>query len=339
VALYAARAGEIALYERGSYLPAPDLAAFERLLTRPEQFGLRLSRADGARRPVYERLAGALAPRALSLPAQPALLAVAMPLLRVLRDLPEWSRQTGQVSLRAQALRRALREARSPDELLFELLPAACDLAPFRADEPPDLARVDAFATALRAGLGELQSAYPRLLAFLDERIVQAFGLAAGGAAGRSALQQRYSAIAEGTNDAGIRALGVRLETADDGDEPWVESVAALLAKRPPAQWADRDLPGFELALGDLARRFRAAEELALAAGAAPDNRALLRIGLARGRGELSRVVAAAPGDPAVAQLRDELAQTLGRHLDLSAEQRASALAALLEALLAPKEP
>lgn len=32
-------------------------------------------------------------------------------------------------------------------------------------------------------------------------------------------------------------------------DEPWVESVAALLARRPPAQWADGDLPGFELAL------------------------------------------------------------------------------------------
>jgi len=45
VALYVARAGEINLYERGSYVPAPDMAAFERLLTRPEQFAVRLSRA------------------------------------------------------------------------------------------------------------------------------------------------------------------------------------------------------------------------------------------------------------------------------------------------------
>ncbi len=128
VALYAARAGEISLYERGSYVPAPDIAAFERLLARPEQFGVRLSRAEGARQLVYARLAGALAPRALALPAQPALLAVAMPLLRLLNGLPAFSKQTRRVSWRAQAVREALREARSPDELLFERLPrhAAC---------------------------------------------------------------------------------------------------------------------------------------------------------------------------------------------------------------------
>src|SRR6185295_14348175 len=84
VALYTARAGEINLYERGSYVPMPDIATFERLLNRPEQFAMRLSRADGARRLVYEHLARALAPRALEQPAQPALLVVAMPLLRLL---------------------------------------------------------------------------------------------------------------------------------------------------------------------------------------------------------------------------------------------------------------
>lgn len=336
VALYLARAGEIALYERGSYLPAPDLAAFERLLARPEQFALRLSRADGARRPVYERLAQALAPRALSLPAQPALLAVAMPLLRLLRELPEYSRQTGRVGAQAQALRRALGAARSPDELLFELLPQACGLPPFRSDEPPSDGRVDAFAAALRAGLAELQAAYPALLAWAGAQLCLAFGLRARGAAARAELQGRYAAIADTTSDLGLRALGVRLETADDGDGPWVESVAALLARRPPAQWADGDLPGFELALAELARRFRAAEELALVARAVPADAPLLRIGLANGRGELSRVVHSDPADPAVQQLRAELAQALGRHAGLSADQRAAALAALLETLLAP---
>ena len=43
---------------------------------------VRLSRAVGARWAVYEHLARALAPRALEQPAQPALLAVAMPRLR-----------------------------------------------------------------------------------------------------------------------------------------------------------------------------------------------------------------------------------------------------------------
>ena len=336
VALYAARAGELSLYERGSYVPLPDLATFERLLARPEPFALRLSRADGARRLVYERLANALAPRALSQPVQPALLAVALPLLRMLRGLPEFSRQTRQVSEQAQALRRALREARAPDELLFERLPVACGLPPFRADEPEGAGRVDAFATALRESMQELQAAYPRLLQRLAERIGASFGLRASGAAARAELQARHAAIAETTNDPQLRALGVRLETADADDEAWVESVAALVARRPPELWADADLPACEAALAELGRRLRTAEELALAAGAVPSESPLLRIGLASGRGELSRVLHTAHDDPAVLRLRAALSEAMGRHGELTTDQQAAALAALLAGLLEP---
>ncbi|MEN9937491.1 MAG: hypothetical protein RLZZ387_4070, partial [Chloroflexota bacterium] len=334
VALYAARAGEVNLYERGSYVPAPDIAVFERLLARPEQFAVRLSRAEGARRQVYERLARALAPRALEQPVQPALLAVAMPLLRLQRSLPGYSRQTRRVSECAQAVRQALLEARSPDSLLFERLPLACGVPPFRADEPAGEERVDAFAAALRGALEELQEAYPRLVAEVSGRIGRAFGLRSGGAAARAELQARYAHIAEATNDPLLRSLGVRLETADPGDTAWVESVAALLAKRPPEQWGDGDPPAFELAAADLGRRFRAAEELAVAAQAVPAAAPLLRIGLASGGGELSRVVHVAEGDPAVQRLRDEIAGALGRHAGLTTDQRAAALAAMLRTLL-----
>lgn len=338
VALYVARAGEIVIFERGSFVPVPDLAMFERLLARPEQFALRLSRADGPRRQVYERLAGALAPRALELPVQPALLAVAMPLLRLLRGLPEYSRKTARVSARARALRAALAEARSPDELLFERLPLACGLPPFGPDDPEGAARVEGFAAALRAGLEELQGAYPLLLGEIGAQVARAFGLRVAGAGGRAELRERHALIAEVTSDPQLRALGVRLETADPGDTAWLASVAALLARRPPELWGDGELASFGVALADLARRFRAAEELAVAARAVPAEAPLLRIGLASGRGELSRVVSRSGDDPAVERLRAELGQALGRHAGLTTDQRAAALAALLEDLLAPGE-
>ncbi|HWQ14386.1 MAG TPA: hypothetical protein VNL77_16420 [Roseiflexaceae bacterium] len=336
VTLYAARAGEVNLYERGSYVPVPDVATFERLLARPEQFGVRLSRAEGARRLVYERLAQALAPRALSQPVQPALLAIAMPLLRLLNGLPAYSKQTRRLSERAQAVRQALREARSPDELLFERLPLACGLSPFRADEQEGEGRVDAFAAALRLALQELQDAYPRLVQVIGERIGAAFGLRSSGAVARAELQARHALIAETTNDTLLRALGVRLETADAGDDAWVASVAALVARRPPEQWDDGDLPAFETAIAELGRRFRAAEELAVAARAVPAEAPLLRIGLANGRGELSHVVHVAEGDVAVQRLHDELVAALGRHPGLTIDQRAAAIAGLLKTLLEP---
>jgi hypothetical protein len=334
MALYAARAGEINLYERGSYVPIPDIATFERLLTRPEQFAVRLSRATGARWLVYERLAGALAPRALTQTVQPALLAVAMPLLRLQNGLPAFSKQTRQLSERAQAVRQALREARSPDELLFERLPLACGLPPFRADEPAGEARVGTFATMLREALEALQDAYPRLIREVAARIGTAFVLRSGGPGARAELQARYQLIAETTNDNLLRALGVRLETADPDGDAWIESLAALVARRPPELWSDGDLPAFEVAVADLGRRFRAAEELAVAASAVPVEAALLRVGLANGHGELSRVLHVADGDPAVQRLRDDLTDALSRHAGLTTDQRAAALATLLQTLL-----
>ncbi len=337
VALYAARSGEINLYERGNYVPIPDIASFERLLARPEQFAVRLSHAVGARWLVYERLAHALAPRALAQPAQPALLAVAMPLLRLLNRLPAFSKQTRQVSERAQAVRQALREARSPDELLFEHLPLACGLPPFRPDEPEGETRVDAFAAALREGLEELEDVYPRLIRAIATRIGAAFDLQSSGAKARAELQDRHALIAETTNDTLLRALGVRLETADSDGDAWVESLAALVAQRPPELWGDGDLPAFEVAVAELGRRFRAAEELAIVARAVPAEAPLLRVGLANGHGELSRVLHVTEGDLAVQRLRDDLTAALGRHAGLTTEQRAAALAMLLQTLLEPE--
>jgi hypothetical protein len=334
VALYAARAGEINLYERGSYVPAPDMAVFERLLARPEQFAVRLSRAEGARRLVYERLARALAPRALAQPVQPALLAVAMPLLRLIHGLPAYSKQTRRVSERAQAVRQAIREARSPDELLFEGLPQALGAPRFRADEPRGEGRVDSFAAGLREALQELQDAYPELMRSVAARVVAAFDLRASGAGARAELRERHALIAETTNDTTLRALGVRLETADAEGDAWVESLAALVARRPPEQWGDGDLPAFEAALAELGRRFRAAEELALTARSVPAETPLLRIGLANGHGELSRVLRVADADPAVRRLQEDLTEALGRHAGLTAEQRAAALATLLRTML-----
>lgn len=337
MALYLARAGEICLYERGNFVPVPDIAVFERLLTRPDHFGIRLSRADGARWQVYERLARTLAPRALNQPVQPALLAVAVPLLRALQSLPAFSKQTRRVSAHAQAMRLALREARAPDQLLFSGLPEACGLPPFKADEPLDAARVDVFATLLREGIQELQGAYTVLLGDITTQIAVAFGLSAGGDAGRSELHARQRSIAEFTNDPQIRAVGVRLETADSAGNAWVETLAALVAKRPPEHWSDGDLSTFAVAMADLGRRFRVAEDLALANQSMHSELPFLRVGVTSMRGERSLILHTAASDPAVSQLASELTSALHRHAALTDAQRAAALAEVLKHLLEPE--
>ncbi|MEI7768856.1 MAG: hypothetical protein WCI67_02650, partial [Chloroflexales bacterium] len=335
MALYKAREGEIVLYERENYVPIPDMALFERLLTRPQHFAVRLSRADGARREVYRRFAEELAPRALAQPVQPALLTATLPLFRLMRDLPEFSKQTRRISAQAQAFRSALREARAPDQLLFERLPAACALPPFQPAAPADPAQLERFISALRAAMQELQAAYPGLLRDLAERIRAAFRCAAADhAALRAEIHARYSLIADTTGDIQIRGLGVRLETADEAGDAWVESVAALVTKRPPELWADKDIAAFELGIMKLGNQFGAAEDIAVAAQAVPHAAPLLHVGITNGQGEVRRVLHLAPDDPAVQRLSADLSAALGRHLALTADQRAAALAEILQSML-----
>jgi hypothetical protein len=313
----------------------PDIALFERLLTRHQHFALRLGRADGARGEVYRRFAAEFAPRALAQPVQPALLTVTLPLFRLMRDLPEFSRQTRRISERAQAFRNALRESRAPDQLLFELLPAACGMPPFLPDAQVDQAQLDGFTGALRDSIQELREAYPRLLQELADHIRTAFRCASAHHTNlRAEIHGRYNRIADTTDDPQLRALGVRLETADEAGDAWVESVAALVAKRPPELWGDKDIASFEMGIVRLGSQLHAAEDIAMAAKIMPAAAPMLRVGITNGRGEVSRVLHLSPDDPAMQGLRADLGAALGKHMTLTAEQRAAALAEILESIL-----
>jgi hypothetical protein len=229
---------------------------FERLLRQPGYFAIRQSRATALRIAVYERLARVLAPKALEQPVQPALMHAITPLLRLMKRLPEYSRTTRRVSREAQAIRRALLEAKEPDVTLFETLPCACGLEPFTIEAEPDDPRFDMFFAALREGLQELQDAYPHMVAYAAERVQQAFGAASADlSALHTELVERSRHIREITSDNQLRSLGVRLDTAEDGTA-WLESVGALLIRKPMPSWRDEDVQRFELQLADLGQRF-----------------------------------------------------------------------------------
>jgi hypothetical protein len=331
MAAYLANAGEVAWYEHGNYVPTPDIAMFERLLRQPGYFSIRRSRVTGARIAVYERLARPLAPRALGRPAQIAILDAVTPLLRIINTLPAYSRATRRVSPHAQAIRQALLNARAPDELLFENLPLACELPPFAPDIALDDGMVEDFFTELRNGLQELQGAYALLVAEVRERIRAAFGAVATDAAAlRLELVQRYAQIATVTSDSQIRALGVRLENADDGDS-WIESVGALIGRKPLDAWNDGDVKQFELLVADLGRRFRVVEQVAVTSQTLSPGTPVLRIGISNGHGEISTVVRTTNHHPLMQSLHDDLHQVLAKYDTLSLEQKIAVLTELLQ--------
>jgi hypothetical protein len=331
MAAYCAHIGEISLYEHENYVPIPDISVFERLLRQPGYFGIRRSRTSGMRIAVYERLARALAPKALKQPVQPAILDSVTPLLRLLKTLEPYSRTTRSISKRAQDIRQALIDARAPDELLFEKLPQACGFQPFSSDGLIEEEILEQFFTQLREGLQELQGAYPRLLMDIQDKIRLAFGIGTTDSLQlRIELNMRFKEVDAVLNDIQLRAFGVRLENADE-DEAWIESIAALVARKPPNSWTDADTSSFELHITDYGRRLKVIEEVALTSGSLPDDSPVVRIGISDSRGEKSTVFRLPKQNSQMDNLFDELNDVLARYDTLTVEQKTAVLTDLLQ--------
>jgi hypothetical protein len=338
VAAYVANIGEIALYEYGNFAPIPDMALFERLLRQPTNFGIRLSRASGLRVAVYERLARALAPSALGKTFQPAVMDAITPLLRIVRKLPDYTRQTTSVSKQAQAVRAAVLSARSPDEMLFHALPQACGLPPILVDQSLDDTLVEHFFTSLRSSLEELQGSYEVLILEIQRLIGEAFKAQARDSQFlRDELLYRYNLFASTISEPIFRSLGIRIENAEGGSA-WIESVAALVSRKPADTWNDQDLSAFKNQIADLGHRFRSMEQVAVTSQSLPKNASVIHVGITDSRGEQSVVLHRLEFSQDQQQLRNEINQLLDRYSTLSLQQQTVVLTELLQQLLSSGE-
>jgi hypothetical protein len=337
VTAYLEQAGEIALYQHGSYVPVPDIAIFEMLLKHPKYFAIRQSRVTGLRVAVYERLARLIAPGALEQKVQPALLDAVTPLLRLVHNLPVYSRSTEVVSEQTSNIRRCIVAAQSPDELLFTALPQACGLEPFD-DATLTLADMEDFFARLQESLIELQNAYSSLIERATDYIRESFGARSDSMGElQQELAQRYQQIATATSDSQIRAFGVRVEngTPDNG---WIESVGLLVQRKAMKSWHDSDTDEFALRIADLGRRFCEIEQIAVAVQGVPATTAMVRIGLTDAQGEKSMIFPAMPPDPSMQACKQEVVQTLENYENLTGEQKMVVLKGVLDGFLSRVE-
>lgn len=290
---------EVALYERGNFLPKLSLPIFERLCRAPEAFTLQLCRISDARSEVLNRMAEVLLQNKRG-GKTIDVLTVARPIVRFAQEFEEYTQHTLRLSPVALNIRRALFSARQPDKLLFKFLPEACGLKEFTHESKRLAADVEEFSGRLRGGLAELKRAYGELLNELEAMLADAFSLPETG--GRAELASRARAASEYA--ASARLKGFILRVSDDELEraAWLESVAALLAGKPPAAWRDDDLAKFEIGLSETARSFNNLESLVFERRRqlkiADADVELLRLSLTHtNRDEQSRVLSIRPQD------------------------------------------
>jgi len=177
---------EVALYEDGSFVPRLIDSVFERMFRTPERFEVQRFRIVGPRYEVFRKYA-ALLKRSPEGEA-PDLLTLVKPLVRLVRELPEYVGKTRDVSPIAQSVLKSIRQAREPDRLLFIDIPSACGFPPFQAHGKLHEDDVNRFFDVFRASLAELQRTYPQLLETLKKLTVKALDLKAGLPDARRAL-------------------------------------------------------------------------------------------------------------------------------------------------------
>ena len=342
VAALLARDDDVAVYERGSFMPAWTPSHAERLLRSPGGFEVRQCRIDGMRQAIFTRLAGTLR---LSIGHEPSLLDIVRGLVRFVAGLPPYARRTLRISQWARAIREALVRAREPAQLVFEDLPAACGCPPFGLAEKADRHRVADFVGALEAGLREIQGAYPALIERACATLAEHLSLPNAQADLAEELRSRAGQLGEVAVEPMLKSFVLR--ASDEALEPddLLTSLLTQLANKPPPEWADADEDQFVVRVAHVARAFRGAESLLVGADGAAGEQALLRLAVARrGRPERDRVLPLRTADEArVAALRDRILDTVMKTRDETAardrDQALAALALAAETLIDDSDP
>lgn len=335
-----ARLGDdVAMFEDGVYQWSLSYEAVERLLRGPEAFSIQWVAATPDQAAALSALVPRLGLAESAGPVKP--LAVVGRILQAVSGLPAFVRKTTGLSDTATAVREALVHATEPAALLFWELPGALGLDAFGEGEPADVVRqrAAAFADALADALRELSTAYDDLLADLDGEVRAAFDLrGATPDARRAELAARSRALSGEAVDLQLRSFIVR--AADDlaDTRAWTESLAALLARTPPAQWSDADRKRFTAALADVARTFLTREAVSFAPDEDSDPaRAVTRFRLsvtATHEEERQTVVSVHPEDAAtVRDVALRVSQLLA-DADASLDTQLAALSQLSLALL-----
>jgi hypothetical protein len=252
-AFYILNQNDLFLYRQNSFLPDPQMAQFDLLQKRPELFSVSGARTEGIRDAVVRRLA-----KGLDQPPKTA--SVVRALFKVLHSLPQItlksSRFEDELGLK---FKDCLVQAQSPEQLLFNDLPACYGLAPFKENQKRT-EDIHLFFDQLNKSLTSIQQHAGHLLDKSRDILLEKCGLPRG-EDGWLALEQRAAWLDPRTaNDAltpFFRCIG---NGALDHHNP--KSAISCVAGRPFAQWTDMDIERFPGLAEGIGEQYKAVWEI-----------------------------------------------------------------------------
>lgn len=253
-------AGDVALYEHGTFRPALTPEVFERLVRNPAHFEMKhFASRGGARRHFLARAAAALGDIA-PVPKPVTLIGVVSSLVSVVNALPEHVRRTKHLPAEAAAVRDAIAGATEPDDLLFSALPKALGARPLAASATLSSRALDRLTARLAAALKVLTTTYPALLEEVEAALCTA--TATPPTAARANLTERARLLHGHILDPVVRAFASAVSSSLEDDDAWTDYVAMIVSGVPPRAWNDDDRARFFATVRDVGGTFRRLEAL-----------------------------------------------------------------------------
>ncbi|WP_197701740.1 ATP-binding protein [Micromonospora echinospora] len=242
---------DLAVFEEGTYQPRLTPALIERMVKAPNTFAVKtINAGTGPRKQAINEIANLLDVGAPS-SSRPgvrnaALLAVARELLDKVRVLSPYAQRTKNLSREADAVRTALREAREPDVLIFDALPAALGLPAVPVRGKADKQAAQQYAASLATALAEIADIDQRLQRTVITAIATAFRLPDGLSELRAGLAQHTEALLDvSLIEARLRGLITITHEATISDDQWLDMAVVRIAGRGMGDWRDTDAAAF----------------------------------------------------------------------------------------------
>jgi len=253
LAVYIVNMDKISIYFENKFIPKFSCENIELLLKKPEKFSIKNTQPNTVQSKVINELYEKLFNAKSDTINTASLLSTAKALVRLINELPDYSKNTRRISKNAIAVRNNITTMTEPDKILFEDLPKSLGYAKFTTKKVTE-EQINLYCQDLITALKNINHAYEDLLMDCRKEIITHFKVQSNDL--RKELVKRSSSIKQKTIEPCLKRFINAIEEKSKNDTQWLEAVIMVIADKPADSWTDIDQDKFKIQVEDTARRF-----------------------------------------------------------------------------------
>ncbi len=214
------------------YIPELSWEVLELIVKTPQKFALKAFGVAGLRLDLFNSYRHLFNQSTQLRFSNQAFIETVKPLLTFYRTLPEYAKQTKQLSKEALAVRAAIADSQEPEKTFFEDFPMALGYSSDALQTTP--AKLEIYIDRLQDAIREIRLAYDELLNRFETFLLTEYvGETVPFEAYKARLQLRFTTLNRAMLSAGQKTFVQRLDSQLDDRNAWLNSMAQAVVGRP----------------------------------------------------------------------------------------------------------